>query len=115
MKSEKETFYANRGVERNKTPLKNIIYTVEIVSLKNPEDSEKYQKYMFKDLGYLSLLWCYDTKYERECKNMHGLITPDELKQRIGEKQWSKFCQGKREFVIQRRIDGKKKKKKPKE
>ena len=107
MKSDKETFYANRGVERNKTPLKNIIYKVDVIQLKNPEDIENYQKYMFKDLGYLYLLWRYDTKSQLDILNIHGLVTPDELKQRIGEKQWSKLCQGKREFTIQRRIDGK--------
>lgn len=95
--------YANRGVERNKKPLHNIVYKVEVSQLKNDVDKTDYEKFKFKDLGYLILLW----KYEGGDANFyHGLIEPDKLKLFIGEKQWSKFCQGKREFIVQRRIDG---------
>lgn len=103
---DKGKYYANRGVARNKTPLKNIVYLVEVSQLKDTTDKSQYEQYKFKDLGYLVLFWCYDTKYERENIKWHGFVTPDDLKKRIGNTQWSKFCQGKREFVIQRRIDG---------
>jgi len=98
--------YANHGVARNKKPLHNIIYTVELSQLKNDVDKTDYEKFKFKDLGYLILLWKYEGK--NSVQYYHGLIEPDKLKLLIGgEKQWSKFCQGKREFIIQRRIDGK--------
>lgn len=99
--------FANRGIERNKKPLSNIVYKIEVSQLKEGVDFEKYSKYKFKDQGYLILFW----KYQGMDKNMwifHDFITPDELKEKLGAKQWFKFCgQGKREFVIQRRIDGK--------
>ena len=111
---------ANRGVERNKKPLKNIIYEIEIVSvskMKNriansPERLIELEKYKFKDLGYLLMRWWYDAK--NSVINMHGMITPDELKEKLGDKQWAKFCEGKRTFVIQRRVNGKNVKKKVK-
>jgi hypothetical protein len=104
MKSDKETYFKNRGVKRNKRPLKNIVYMIDV----NPvikDMSEKYDKYKFKDLGYLVLTWKYDEK--NSFNFFHGFIEPEKLKELIGEKQWNKFCQGKREFIIQRRIDGK--------
>ncbi len=97
-------YFANRGVERNKNPLKNIIYKIEISQLKPDVDSTQYEQYKFKELGYICLYWSHEGD---DLNFSHGFITPDDLKQRIGEKQWSKFCQGKREFIIQRRIDGK--------
>lgn len=96
--------YANRGVERNKKPLKNIVYEIELAQLNDDIDKNKYKKYKFKELGYLTLVWHYEEK--NPIKNW-GVITPEELKQKIGVKQYAKFCQGKRKFIIQRRIDGK--------
>lgn len=96
---------ANKGVERNKKPLKNLIFNIEIVKELDEgfTDGIDYEPFKFKDLGYLFLYWKFqnDTGF-----NFHGTITPDELKKCIGEKQWSKFCQGKREFIIQRRVNG---------
>ena len=110
----KDKSIANLGVPRNKKPLQNIYYKVDIVEkldLSNLVEPEimvlNFEKYKFKELGYLSLYWC----YERE-KNIgrslcwHGFITPDELKLKIGQTQWAKFCNGKREFVVQRRFSG---------
>lgn len=72
---------------------------------------EGYKQYHFKDLGIIVLNW----KYQGDSTwCFHGYVTPEELRNRIGEKQWAKFCQGKREFIIQRRIDGKNISKKPK-
>ena len=104
----KSKYFANRGVERHKHPIANIIYKVEISQLKDDTDITQFEKYKFKDLGYLTLLW---TKHKADKNgefqwNWHGFITVDELKERIGEKQYCKFCQGKREFIIQRRING---------
>lgn len=98
-------YFANRGVERNKKPLKNIYYEVEVKQLKEEADKESLAKYKFKDQGYLILLWWYEGK--DPIINQHGMITPGELKERIGVKQYAKFCQGKRVFIMQRRIDGK--------
>lgn len=100
-----DKYYANRGVERNKTPLKNLVYEIEFSQLPTIVDKTPYEQYKFKDLGYLVLLWWHEEN--PPMKNFHGFVTPESLKKRIGEKQWSKFCQGKRTFVIQRRIDGK--------
>lgn len=105
MTSTKSKYFANRGVARNKKPLKNLVYQITLSQLKPNEDKESYEKYKFKDLGYLVLKWHYETK--NPIINFHGFITPIYLKELIGEKQYAKFCQGKREFIIQRRIDGK--------
>lgn len=93
-------YFANRGVPRNKKPLKNIIYEIEL--LKSFDIWREYDKYKFKDLGYLVLYWSYKGD---SIRNWHGFITPEDLKEKIGLKQWNKFCQGKRKFIIQRRID----------
>ena len=108
---EKGKYYANRGVERNKTPLQNIIIIVEVKPLRNDVSEETklgYEKYKFKDLGYIT----WSSGREREYNSYgligwHGFITPEDLKNRLGDKQWAKFCQGKRRFIDQRRIDGK--------
>ena len=97
--------FANAGVERNKKPLRNIVYHIKISKLKSNVDKAQYEQYKFKDQGHLVLYWNYEGI--NQPKNFHGFITPDELKSLIGEKQYGKFCQGKREFIIQRRIDGK--------
>jgi len=75
----------------------NKVYRIEIIQVKN---SEECQQYKFKDLGYLTLLWGYERDLKIESWNFHGFITPESLKEKLGEKQWSKFCNGKREFII---------------
>lgn len=105
----KDKYFANRGVERNKAPIANLIYKVELIKIRKEANPSDYEQYKFKDLGYISLLWT-KSKADKSGQfqwNFHGFVTPAELKDRIGEKQWAKFCQGKREFIIQRRIDGK--------
>lgn len=100
-------YFANRGVERNKHPIANIVYKIEISQLQNVVDKTGYEKYKFKDLGYLYLYWTKNKATKGEFNWYgHGFITIEELKSRIGEKQYCKFCQGKREFIIQRRING---------
>ena len=105
----KEKYFANRGLKRNKRPIANLIYKIDVCQLKNDNDLDKYEQYKFKDLGYLVLYW---TKHKAD-KNgefmwsWHGFITVAELKERIGENQYKKFCEGKREFIIQRRVNKK--------
>ncbi len=121
-KSEKSNYYSNIGEKRNKTPLQNICYKIE-VSFGISTDFEKYKKvypnnteedfeeyklrfepFKFKDQGYIFLNW----KYEKEDTwSFYGCITSEELKERLGIEQYRKFCNGKREFIIQRRINGK--------
>lgn len=102
--------YANKGVERNKKPLKNIVYEISIsrylIAITPPteEETARHNSCFFKDQGFLSLSWWYQT--DPNIKFYHGLIPVEELKEKLSEKQWAKFCQGKREFVIQRRING---------
>jgi hypothetical protein len=76
------------------------------------EDWKRHEKHKFKDEGYLILESWLEEKNPIKCWN--GFITPAELKEKLGEKQWAKFCQGKREFIIQRRVDGRNVKKKNK-
>ena len=99
---------ANFGVARNKKPLQNIVLKVEIIPTEGWSDEklEQYKPYLFKDLGYISLCWQYERDLHKSGWMISGRITAEKLKEKIGEKQWGKFCQGKREFVIQRRIDG---------
>ena len=82
-------YFANRGVTRNKKPLKNIVYWFETPS---------YGKIAYCNWKYQSvnMIWVSE-----------GVMTYEEVKKIIGEKQWSKFRQGKREFIIQRRINNK--------
>jgi len=105
MKHPKEVFYANRGVKRTQRPLKNIVYDVEVLQLKPDTDPTIYEKYKYKEEGYLMLFWHYEEK--DPIRNMHGFVTPENLKERIGLEQWKKFGEGKRTFIIQRRINGK--------
>lgn len=105
MKSDKSTYYANRGVKRNKRPLKNIVYVVEVSQLKPGADLEYFEKFKYKEEGYLVLNWYYESK--DPMINFHGFITPDDLKKLIGDEQWRKFGLGKRKFVVQRRVNGK--------
>lgn len=83
--------FANRGVERNKKPLQNILYWFEDA----------------KDGGY-QFLWAYERDYNRHpnSKNWSGIITEDQIKARLTPSQWSKFRQGERHFVHQRRVNG---------
>jgi len=100
----KQKYFANKGVARNKSPLPNIRYKIEVKKELNTNVDVEYK---FKDIGYLFLFWT--NKPDRNGKTewyLHGLIKPNDLREKLGEKQWSKFCQGKREFIIQRRIDG---------
>lgn len=106
-----DKYFANRGVERNKTPLQNIVIVIEVKQLRKDVSEETkltYAKYMFKDLGYITWSSGREREYNKNgLIRWHGFITPEDLKEKLGEKQWPKFCQGKRHFVIQRRIDGK--------
>lgn len=101
--------HANKGVERNKKPLQNIVYRVKLSDPKGLHDALGYAQYKYKELGYLVLYWQFEKNLNKEpkCVNYHGFITPEELRNILGAKQWSKFAQGKREFIVQRRVDGK--------
>lgn len=82
----------------------NIIYKIDLIQLNADINKERYKEYKFKELGYMLLL--HKLIDEKQYK-YHGFITVDELKDRIGQKQYNKFCQGKREFIIQKRINNK--------
>lgn len=105
MKSEKSTYYANRGVKRNQRPLKNIVYIVELSQLKPDSNLVDFEKYKYKEEGYLTLTWYYESK--DPMYNWYGFITPDDLKNLLGTEQWRKFGMGKRQFIKQRRVNGK--------
>lgn len=98
--------FANRGVPRNKSRLPNLRIKVELSNASH--DNEKYADYKFKDVGYIIVFWTKSLDYNgiKPDWNMDISINVPKLKQILGEKQWSKFCQGKREFIIQRRVNG---------
>jgi len=98
--------HANKGVERNKKPLKNKVYEIEIITesqLKANADLNRLAQYKFKE-GYLMLFWY---NQGEKNKNWYGFITSEFLKNKLGEKQYSKFCQGKRIFIEQKRVNKK--------
>ena len=92
------------NVQQNKYPTtNNLIYKIDIIQLDDNVDSIKFEEYKFKDLGYLVLFWAENKNYKSSQFRWkyHGFITVSDLKKKLGEKQYSKFCQGKREFIIQ--------------
>jgi len=101
-------YFANKGLKRTKSALPNIIYKIEITQLKSDANVAYFEPYKFKDLGYMVLSWTNQKadSFGEYSWYWHGFITIDELKRYIGTNQYSKFCQGKREFIIQRRVDG---------
>ena len=106
-KSDKETFYANRGVARNKKPLRNELYKFELSDLRDRLSEERIKEmqcYKFKDDSYIVMFW---KMQGDEDWSRHGFVSTEEVKRYIGNSQWGKFCQGKREFIVQRRIDNK--------
>ena len=104
MKTDKATYYANRGVARNKRPLKNIVYVVNISKLSPVVDEQKYEQFRWRDEGFLILSWYFQEP--DPIQNWHGFITPEDLKTLLGQTQWAKFTQGKRLFIEQRRENG---------
>jgi len=107
---------ANRGVARNKRPLQNILLWVEIVPFERirlyrdetiGQFKERHRNDIFKDKGVVSVSWAYEKEYNRNGTRSWWHYSVSWLKRRLGEKQWAKFCQGKREFVLQRRVNGK--------
>jgi len=75
----------------------NIIYFTEFSSL--DEDFPDYNKYRFKDLGYI---WLTYRNEGEENKRTHGFVTQDELRDIIGEFNYKSFITGKREFLIKK-------------
>lgn len=80
-----------------------VMLKIDLLPLKdNRPDLDKYK---FKDCGYIELRWAFVKDINKGMGlNFLGIITPNELKERLGKKQWGKFCQGKREFIINRKL-----------
>lgn len=77
---------ANKGIKRNKKPLRNI--EVKIVK------REDGLYHMFERIqGTKAYGLCFAT------------YTFDEIKEKLTPNQWCKFQQGQKEFVIQRRVN----------
>lgn len=82
-------YYANKGVARNKKPLKNIEVKLE-KSISEPNKFKLYKRLQGDKLyGYF------------------GLISKEDIKEMLSEKQFNKFMSGTSEFIIQRRFNGK--------
>jgi hypothetical protein len=83
-----------------KKRLKNIVYEISVIQL--PDPSDEFEQYKFKDLGYLVLFWWYEEP--NPMRKAHGFVTTEYLKELLGVKQYAKFCQGKRTFIIENAI-----------
>ena len=82
--------HANRGVARNKKPLQNIVYRFELGRS-----------------GGFHMLWGHERSLNRGGSwNFHGAVTEEQIRDRLTAGQWSRFRQGVRTFVRQRRVDG---------
>lgn len=107
----KDKYFANKGLKRNKKPLQNKIIFVHVgISKENASEEmlKSMEMYKFKDIGYLTWSSAYEKLYHKHSvKFYHGFITSENLKLKLGEKQWNKFCNGKREFIVQRRFNHK--------
>ena len=85
--------HANRGVERNKKPLQNILYKIENRTVND-------------ELKHI-LYWAYVKDFHRhEIWFLHDYVESEGIRARLSAKQWCKFCRGDRNFVIQRRVNG---------
>ena len=52
----KEKYFANKGLNRNKSSIANIRYKIEILEkLQEGTDTKNFEQYKFKDEGYLVL------------------------------------------------------------
>lgn len=79
----------------------NLYIRVKLIKLDaEMEGIKDYEPYKFKELGYLTLYK--NTDLTRNWQ-FDGFITVDKLKELIGN-QYSKFCQGKRDFVVQKQL-----------
>lgn len=85
--------HANRGVARNKKPLQNILYKIDDHQVGETTQHILYWAYEKDFYRYSTWFW-------------HGIVSPEQIKGRLSTNQWSKFRQGVRRFVVQRRIDG---------
>lgn len=73
-------------------------YKVEIGQLSpTVDDVSKFEPYKYKD-GYIIVFW--SNNKGSGSWGWKGFTTPDELKTMLGEKQYKKFCEGKREFIL---------------
>jgi hypothetical protein len=80
------------------SPLQNILFWII---------ERDVESHLGKDVEY-QLEWQYEKVYHQSSmKNFFGRIELDYLRKYLSEKQWMKFRNGEREFIIQRRINGK--------
>ena len=79
----------------------NVYIKIELLKLDaEMEGIKDYEPYKFKGLGYLVLYTLNTVTDNWQC---NGFIEVDKLKELIG-KQYSKFCPGKREFIIEKHL-----------
>ena len=83
---------ANRGVARNNKPLQNYVFEFK-------ENAD----------GTFFLFWNYEKAYNRGSgmNASYERHSQDWVKKWLTPNQWSKFRQGQRKFIVQRRVDGK--------
>lgn len=112
--------FANKGVRRNKKPLKNIYYIIRkhVPNLHSSfiSDAEYDSKFKINDdIGYVKILWGYegiDVDY------WSFQVDLNYVKNQVSSKQWSKCMDAFKnkdateyKLIVQRRIDGKNKSK----
>ena len=87
-----------------KKKLSNITYIVKFIQLSKFMNVDDYEEYKLKDFGYIYLRY----KIQGLDYNFsHGMMKVADFKAIIGQKQYAKLCQGKREFIIQNSVDAK--------
>lgn len=108
--------FANKGIERNKKPLKNIYYILKkhIPNLDNKfiDLIEYNKKFKLDDtVGYIKILWGYEGA---NIDYWSYQIDLDYVKKQVSEKQWAKCMDAFKnknvseyKLIVQRRIDGK--------
>ncbi len=96
-------YFANKNIPRNKKPLKNIEYWIEVKKVNRSKDAPISEQYITENDTFLTLRWRYQGE-RNWC--FDGLVTKEKIKGLLTNKQYSDFCQNKRfRFIKQRRFD----------
>jgi hypothetical protein len=110
--------HANFGVKRNKKPLQNLVYKIEVMTeeemwldFRESDEvfEERFSEYKFSEGTYAVLKYQYEKNLNERPNiwNSKGFITEKDLRIKLEGNNWSRFRQGQRIFTIQRRKDGK--------
>ena len=105
--------HANKGVKRNKKPLKNKLYRIRTYkNVKGPVTKKFHEThYVNNKVGYIVIEWGYQGEVAFMNKQVYYTdysLSVGYLKKQLTTKEWSKLCQGRQtEFIVQRRFNKK--------